>query len=62
MRELVDDLFELSVAFEPMIGRRSRGGVLANAERAGNIASRRTLQKAGFVPCAHLLTGKLSRN
>lgn len=26
-----------------------------------NTASRRTLQKAGFVPCAHLLTGKLKR-
>ena len=26
-----------------------------------NVASRRTLQKAGFVPCAHLLTGKLQR-
>jgi GNAT superfamily N-acetyltransferase len=25
----------------------------------GNVASRATLQKAGFVPCAHLLTGKL---
>jgi len=25
----------------------------------GNIASRRTLQKAGFVPCAHILTGSL---
>ena len=24
-----------------------------------NSASRRTLQKAGFVPCAHILTGKL---
>lgn len=24
-----------------------------------NVASRRTLQKAGFVPCAHILTGKL---
>ena len=24
-----------------------------------NIASRETLQKAGFVPCAHILTGKL---
>ena len=24
-----------------------------------NIASRKTLQKAGFVPCAHILTGKL---
>ncbi|HEY1578850.1 MAG TPA: GNAT family N-acetyltransferase [Terracidiphilus sp.] len=24
-----------------------------------NVGSRRTLQKAGFVPCAHILTGKL---
>lgn len=28
----------------------------------GNVASRRTLQKAGFVPCAHLLGGKLARS
>jgi len=26
-----------------------------------NVASRRTLQKAGFVPCAHRLTGKLPK-
>jgi GNAT superfamily N-acetyltransferase len=26
-----------------------------------NVASRQTLQKAGFVPCAHLLTGKLQQ-
>ena len=26
-----------------------------------NIASRKTLQKAGFAPCGHLLTGTLSR-
>jgi GNAT superfamily N-acetyltransferase len=26
-----------------------------------NIASRKTLQKAGFVPCGHLLTGSVSR-
>jgi RimJ/RimL family protein N-acetyltransferase len=25
----------------------------------GNIASRRTLQRAGFVPCGHILTGSL---
>jgi GNAT superfamily N-acetyltransferase len=25
----------------------------------GNVASRKTLQKAGFVPCAHILTGAL---
>jgi len=25
----------------------------------GNVASRRTLQKAGFVPCAHMLHGRL---
>jgi len=25
----------------------------------GNVASRKTLQKAGFVPCAHILVGKL---
>ena len=25
----------------------------------GNVASRETLQKAGFVPCAHMLSGKL---
>lgn len=27
----------------------------------GNVASRKTLQKAGFVPCAHLLHGKLGQ-
>jgi GNAT superfamily N-acetyltransferase len=26
----------------------------------GNIASRKTLQKAGFVPCGHILTGSVS--
>jgi RimJ/RimL family protein N-acetyltransferase len=25
----------------------------------GNIASRQTLQKAGFVPCAHILDGTI---
>jgi GNAT superfamily N-acetyltransferase len=25
----------------------------------GNIASRKTLQKAGFIPCAHILSGEL---
>ena len=27
----------------------------------GNIASRRTLQKAGFMPCGHILSGVVSR-
>lgn len=27
--------------------------------RTNNVASRRTLQKAGFVPCGHILTGDL---
>lgn len=27
-----------------------------------NVASRKTLQKAGFVPCAHLLVGKLGKS
>ena len=27
----------------------------------GNIASRRTLQKAGFVPCGHILSGSFQR-
>lgn len=27
----------------------------------GNLASRRTLQKAGFVPCGHILTGLIPR-
>jgi RimJ/RimL family protein N-acetyltransferase len=36
------------------------GGHVAFARcNTGNVASRRTLQKAGFVPCAHLLHGKL---
>jgi GNAT superfamily N-acetyltransferase len=27
-----------------------------------NVASRHTLQKAGFVPCAHILTGSITRS
>ena len=27
-----------------------------------NVASRKTLQRAGFVPCAHILAGKLKKN
>ena len=37
-------------------GRGSVPGARCNPD---NAASRRTLQKAGFVPCGHLLTGKV---
>ena len=36
------------------------GHVPAARCSTSNIASQRTLQKAGFVPCAHTLTGRLS--
>jgi GNAT superfamily N-acetyltransferase len=38
---------------------REGGSVPCARCNTGNVASRRTLQKAGFVPCAHLLSGKL---
>jgi RimJ/RimL family protein N-acetyltransferase len=38
---------------------REGGNVPCARCNTGNVASRRTLQKAGFVPCAHLLHGKL---
>jgi GNAT superfamily N-acetyltransferase len=37
-----------------------RGGVPAARCNPGNVASRRTLQKAGFVPCGHILTGTVA--
>lgn len=38
------------------------GGYLPGARCSlSNVASRRTLQKAGFVPCAHMLIGRLSK-
>jgi GNAT superfamily N-acetyltransferase len=37
------------------------GSIPAARCNPDNIASRRTLQKAGFVPCAHILTGSLLR-
>jgi GNAT superfamily N-acetyltransferase len=42
--------------------RVCRGGGHVPAARCsvGNVASRRTLQKAGFVPCGHLLTGAIA--
>jgi RimJ/RimL family protein N-acetyltransferase len=33
------------------------GHVPAARCNTGNVASRRTLQKAGLVPCGHILTG-----
>ena len=36
-----------------------RGSIPCARCNPDNIASRRTLQKAGFVPCAHILDGKL---
>ncbi len=37
-----------------------QGSVPAARCNPANIASRRTLQKAGFVPCGHILTGSVS--
>jgi GNAT superfamily N-acetyltransferase len=38
------------------------GGYIPAARcNPGNTASRKTLQKAGFVPCGHLLSGRVSR-
>jgi GNAT superfamily N-acetyltransferase len=39
---------------------RERGNVPAARCRADNVASRKTLQKAGFVPCGHILTGTVT--
>jgi GNAT superfamily N-acetyltransferase len=38
---------------------RERGNTPAARCNVNNLASRRTLQKAGFVPCGHILTGSL---
>jgi len=38
---------------------REGGSVPCARCNTGNVASRKTLQKAGFVPCAHILCGKL---
>ena len=38
---------------------REGGSVPCARCNTGNVASRKTLQKAGFVPCAHMLCGKL---
>lgn len=38
---------------------REGGHVPAARCRTDNVASRRTLQRAGFVPCGHILTGRL---
>jgi RimJ/RimL family protein N-acetyltransferase len=38
---------------------REGGNVPCARCNTDNVASRRTLQKAGFVPCAHILHGKL---
>ena len=38
-----------------------QGNVPAARCNPGNIASRKTLQKAGFVPCGHILSGAVSR-
>lgn len=37
----------------------ARGGVPAARCNTSNVASRSTLQKAGFVPCGHVLRGRL---
>ncbi|HEY3857573.1 MAG TPA: GNAT family N-acetyltransferase [Verrucomicrobiae bacterium] len=38
-----------------------RGNIPSARCNVSNIASRKTLQKAGFVPCGHILTGSLAR-
>ncbi len=40
---------------------RAEGSVPAARCNVGNLASRRTLQKAGFVPCGNLIAGDLVR-
>ena len=37
------------------------GHVPAARCNTGNVASQRTLQRAGFVPCGHILKGVLER-
>ena len=39
-----------------------QGNVPAARCNTTNIASRKTLQKAGFVPCGHILSGQVSRS
>lgn len=41
---------------------RAEDSVPAARCNIGNLASRRTLQKAGFVPCGNLITGDLVKN
>jgi RimJ/RimL family protein N-acetyltransferase len=41
---------------------RAGGSVPAARCNIGNLASRRTLQKAGFVPCGNLVTGDLVKD
>ena len=38
---------------------RERGGIPGARCNVNNAASRKTLQKAGFVPCGNILTGIL---
>jgi hypothetical protein len=38
-----------------------RGNIPSARCNVSNIASRKTLQKAGFVPCGHILTGSLPK-
>jgi GNAT superfamily N-acetyltransferase len=38
-----------------------QGSVPAARCNPGNVASRKTLQKAGFVPCGHILVGTVAR-
>jgi GNAT superfamily N-acetyltransferase len=39
-----------------------RGNIPAARCNPKNIASRKTLQKAGFVPCGHIVTGSVTRD
>jgi RimJ/RimL family protein N-acetyltransferase len=40
---------------------RALGAIPAARCNPDNLASRHTLQKAGFVPCGHLLTGSITK-
>jgi hypothetical protein len=40
---------------------RGLGAIPAARCNRDNLASRSTLQKAGFVPCGHLLTGSITK-
>jgi hypothetical protein len=49
------------VRAEAILSLSDRRQCSSGACNIGNVASRRTLQKAGFVPCGNLLAGDLMR-